>query len=281
MAKRFGSPLGLSSETFLAQIASQRPRVNFFTSLPPAPTKIAAPVIDVVRELKNYCDIVLWTSQEKWEILGDYSIEVEKVHPHSIPWSRIHAADLNIYNLSALSDYHASIWEVSRICPGIVVMHEENFQEFFAEYYLARLRDGDGYANLMKEHHGLAGLEAAHQVMRSERSVDQVALNFSLVGAVARGALAVVKIDRSFESQGPVPSTNEAAQADCPFFEVPPFDQAPGAAARVIAQIACAHPYLRESKRIAEETQVLVDSLKFWGESPEVVVGLFDRVIFY
>jgi hypothetical protein len=132
--------------------------VNFFTSLPPAPTKIAAPVIDVVRELKNYCDIVIWTSQEKWENPGDYSVEVEKFHPHSIPWSRIHAADLNIYNLSALSDYHASIWEVSRACPGLVVVHEENYQEFFAEYYLARLRDGEGYASLMKEHHGVAGV---------------------------------------------------------------------------------------------------------------------------
>lgn len=60
---------------------------------------------------------------------------------------------------------HVSIFEMSRLHPGIVVLLEPTLHRFFLDYYLGRLRRPDLYVTRMAEHYGVKGLATAQLVL--------------------------------------------------------------------------------------------------------------------
>ena len=60
---------------------------------------------------------------------------------------------------------HTSIFEMSRLHPGIVVLRDATLHRFFLDYYLGRLRRPDLYVTRMADHYGVKGLAAAQLVL--------------------------------------------------------------------------------------------------------------------
>ena len=69
------------------------------------------------------------------------------------------------YNLGNDYRQHAWIFDIARLHPGIVVLHDVTLHRFFLDYYLQHLRRPDLYITRMAEHYGVAGLTTAHRVL--------------------------------------------------------------------------------------------------------------------
>src|SRR5262245_1779980 len=98
-------------------------RLNWFSPLLPARTGIAEFTAQLLPALCDEADVVLWTDQEHWDRRLERVAEVRRFHPASIPWPELHKADLNVYQMGN-SEYHIALWQVSRQCPGVMVLHD-------------------------------------------------------------------------------------------------------------------------------------------------------------
>jgi glycosyltransferase involved in cell wall biosynthesis len=73
--------------------------------------------------------------------------------------------DAVFYNLGNDFRQHAWIFDVARLHPGVVVVHDVSLHRFFLDYYLEHLRRPDLYVARMAHHYGLAGLTTANRVL--------------------------------------------------------------------------------------------------------------------
>lgn len=108
-------------------------KLNWFSPLPPARTDIADYTFRVLPALRNYAEIVVWTSQSSWSSEPQYA-DVRSYQLHNMPWADINKADLNIYHIGNNPDFHSDIWQISCQCPGLVVMHDLKLHHFLAVY---------------------------------------------------------------------------------------------------------------------------------------------------
>ena len=73
--------------------------------------------------------------------------------------------DAVFYNLGNDFQQYGWIFDVARLHPGIVVLHDRTSHRFFLDYYLQHRRRPDLYVARMAEHYGVAGLTTAHRVL--------------------------------------------------------------------------------------------------------------------
>ena len=79
--------------------------------------------------------------------------------------SQIPAFDAVFYNVGEDLRQQAWIFDIARLHPGIVVLHELSLHRFFLGYYLQHLGRPDLYVTRMAEHYGTTGLTTAHQIL--------------------------------------------------------------------------------------------------------------------
>ena len=79
--------------------------------------------------------------------------------------SELHRFDAVFYNLGNDFRQHAWIFDVARLHPGIVVLHDLTLHRFFLDYYLRHLCRPDVYVTRMAEHYGIGGLTTAHRAL--------------------------------------------------------------------------------------------------------------------
>ena len=79
--------------------------------------------------------------------------------------SELPSFDAIFYILGNDLSQHAWIFDLARLHPGIVVLHDVTLHGFFLGYYLQHLRRPDLYISRMAEHYGIGGLAAAHRVL--------------------------------------------------------------------------------------------------------------------
>jgi hypothetical protein len=116
-------------------------KLNWFSSLPPIRSKIAEYTKQVLPCLSNHADVIIWTEQESWDTELENFAQVYHYHPHTIPWDVINQGDINLYHIDNHPNFQQNVRDISRHCPGLVILHEINLHRCFSAIYLNS--DGD------------------------------------------------------------------------------------------------------------------------------------------
>jgi glycosyltransferase involved in cell wall biosynthesis len=169
-------------------------KINWFCPLPPARTSIADDYLaGILPSLSQYCELTLWTDQTNWDRELEKVASVRHFDPYAISWPDLHKADVTFYNIGNNHIFHASIWQVSRRHPGIVILHDLRVHNFFDSLYRGQWRDVAGYLAQMKRHYGDEGLRAATEFVNSGAvNIDFMTERYPLTPLALENCLAVL-----------------------------------------------------------------------------------------
>ena len=176
-------------------------KLNWFSPLPPARTGIADYTFGVLPALIKHAEVTLWTDQSEWNRAIESYAPVKQYQPDRIDWPELNRADLSFYHIGNNHLFHASIWQVSRRCAGIVILHDFRLHDFFESLYRAKWRDQHGYLTLMDTYYGREGLKAAIEFVNAEHAdYDLMAQHYPLTLLALENALgALVHTREAFE----------------------------------------------------------------------------------
>jgi glycosyltransferase involved in cell wall biosynthesis len=168
-------------------------KINWFCPLPPARTSIADDyLVGILPSLSKQCELTLWTDQDNWDRSLEKLAIVRHFDPNRISWPNLHEADVTFYNIGNNHLFHASIWQVSRRHPGIVVLHDLRVHNFFDSLYRGQWRDVAGYLAHMKQYYGEQGLRDAKEFVISSVNIDFMTERYPLTPLALENCLAVV-----------------------------------------------------------------------------------------
>jgi len=168
-------------------------KINWFCPLPPAKTSIADDyLVGILPALSKHAELTFWTDQSNWDPNLENVARVRKYDPRRISWPELHHADVTFYNIGNNHLFHASIWQVSRQHPGIVVLHDLRVHNFFESLYRGHWRDTAGYLAQMKRYYGVEGLRAADEFVNGAVSIDYLTEHYPLTPLALENCLAVV-----------------------------------------------------------------------------------------
>jgi glycosyltransferase involved in cell wall biosynthesis len=169
-----------------------RLRLNWFSPLPPARTGIAEYTAFLLPALCARFDLVLWTDQDEWDKSLEKFAAVRKYDVAAPPWSELNRGDVNVYHIGNHPAYHGSIWEISRVLPGIVEIHDIHLQHFFAGIFRESRSDRDSYLSAMARYHGREGRRDAELFWDGMLSTEEIAQRWPLTELALEGALGVI-----------------------------------------------------------------------------------------
>jgi glycosyltransferase involved in cell wall biosynthesis len=168
-------------------------KINWFCPLPPARTSIADDyLVGILPALAKRAELTLWTDQTNWDRHFEKFATVRTYDPKRVNWPELHHTGVTFYNIGNNHHFHASIWQVSRQHPGIVILHDLRVQNFFESLYRGHWRDGAGYFAQMKRHYGDEGLRAAHDYVNGAVNIDYLTEHYPLTPLALENCLAVV-----------------------------------------------------------------------------------------
>lgn len=168
-------------------------KLNWFSPLPPARTGIGDYTFGILPELSSRAEVTLWTDRAGWDPELENYAQVRHYQPNRVDWIEVNRAELSFYNIGNNHLHHASIWQVSRQSPGIVILHDVRLHDFFESLYRGQWRDQDGYLALIEKHYGEEGLQTALEFVGARHGdFDLMAQRFSMSGAVLENALGAV-----------------------------------------------------------------------------------------
>ena len=166
--------------------------LNWFSPLPRAKTDIAHYTARILPALRTRAEIILWTDQTKWDpFLEDYA-EVRHYQLEQMSWAEVNRGDMSIFHLGNDRRFHATIWQISRCHPGIIVLHDPCLQNFFTGLYRDQWNDHDGYVAQMERHYGRAGRQAAEAFWSGRLTVEDMVEQYPLTPLAVDNALGVL-----------------------------------------------------------------------------------------
>jgi glycosyltransferase involved in cell wall biosynthesis len=121
----------------------------------------------------------------------DYAT-VRRYDPARAPWRDIHRADLNIYHIGNQADFHGAIWQMSRACPGLIVLHDTSLHHLFGGLYRDKWKARTAYLSAMRHYYGETSLKHAAAFFDYELSTEFMAEHFPLTAHALETALGVV-----------------------------------------------------------------------------------------
>jgi len=168
-------------------------RLNWFSPLPPAKTGIADYSFGILPELSSRAEVTLWTDRTGCDPQLEKYATVRHYQPDSVDWVELNRAELSFYNIGNNHLHHASIWQVSRKSPGIVILHDVRLHDFFESLYRGHWRDQAGYLAQIEKHYGEEGLRMATEFVSARHGdFDLMAQRFPMTGAALENALGAV-----------------------------------------------------------------------------------------
>src|SRR4051812_20035917 len=99
-------------------------RLHWFSPLPPAKTDIAHYTARILPDLRAEIEVVLWVDQQEWDSALEAYATIRRYDPQQMPWTELNCDDVCIYHIGNNPFFHGPIWMVSRLHPGIVVLHD-------------------------------------------------------------------------------------------------------------------------------------------------------------
>jgi len=168
-------------------------KINWFCPLPPARTSVADDyLVGILPSLSKHAELTLWTDQDNWDRSLEKLAAIRHFDPNRISWVDLQQADVIFYNIGNNYVFHASIWQVSRRHPGIVVLHDLCLHNFFDSLYRGQWRDVSGYLAHMKQYYGEQGLRDAKEFVSSSVNIDFMTERYPLTPLALENCLAVV-----------------------------------------------------------------------------------------
>lgn len=129
-------------------------RINYFSPLLPAQSGISEVAEQTIPALSRYADVTVWTDQTQWSQELERSATIRQYNPATVTWQELQQADLNVYHLGNNVQFHHSIWQVSRLVPGLVVLHDPKLQHLFFGMRCTRNQDHEGYIREISRWYG-------------------------------------------------------------------------------------------------------------------------------
>ena len=168
-------------------------RLNLFSPLPPLRSDIARLTVNMLPHLAREAEIVVWSSERKWELNSVAGVTVRHYDPHHPPWREINQADATFYQMGNDPRYHHAIWHVSQQHPGIVILHDLMMQHFFSGLvFHDRGLNRRQYLELVERHHGIKGRVLAETHLQGLIGTEELAQRCPLTEAATENALAVI-----------------------------------------------------------------------------------------
>ena len=167
-------------------------KINWFSPLPPARTEIASYTMGLLPSLQAQAELILWTNQSTWDSEIEEYGKVCCYQLEQMPWAEINQGDINVYHIGNNADFHGDIWQISRQCPGIVVLHDFKLQDFFANLYKEKWQDKQGYLKQMQRYYGSEGKEAAEAFWLGAISTNSIAQNYPLTPLALENGMGVI-----------------------------------------------------------------------------------------
>jgi ubiquinone/menaquinone biosynthesis C-methylase UbiE/glycosyltransferase involved in cell wall biosynthesis len=167
-------------------------RLNWFSPLSPAKTGIAVYTARILPSLCRRAEIILWTDQEAWDPSLENYAEVRRYRPEQIPWAELNRAPMSVYNIGNNRLFHGSIWQVSRLHPGVIILHDRCLQNFFAGLYREQWHDYDGYVTQMERYYGQTGRQDAEMFWRGGLTIEYMVGRYPLTPLAVDNALGVL-----------------------------------------------------------------------------------------
>jgi glycosyltransferase involved in cell wall biosynthesis len=168
-------------------------KLNWFSPLPPAATDIAHYTARVLPALSAVSEITLWTTKQQWPKSLESFAEVRRYGLDRPPWTELNRADMTFYNIGNNPKFHWPIWHVSRVHPGVVVLHDFHLHHFFDWIYRCHYQDLDIYLETIETYYGASALGDAKQCFTTgAQNIDYMAEHYPLTKLALRGALGVM-----------------------------------------------------------------------------------------
>ena len=197
-------------------------KLNWFSPLPPAKTDIAHYTTRVLPALCKLAEVTLWTDQRYWDATLEEQVEVRSFRLERMPWAELNRADVCLYQIGNNPLFHGSIWQISRLHAGVVVLHDFHLHHFFDGIYRVKRRDLDSYLAVMEAYYGDEGRrDAAESFANEARNIGYMAERYPLTRLAVENALGVVvHTQESYDAL--------SRDADWPVVYAPlPFDSGP------------------------------------------------------
>lgn len=180
-------------------MSEKRPRIHWFSPLPPAHTDIAQYAMRTLPVLAKYCDVVAWTPQHYWPRALEAYVEVRLWKEHA--WPALNTADAAVFHLGNNIEFHGWIWEIARQHPGIVVLHDVRLHEFFASVLMEHAGHEADYVAAVRRCHGEAGAAQAQRLLQGRTNATELAETLPMTDlALARARGAIVHTRAAWEA---------------------------------------------------------------------------------
>jgi len=107
----------------------------------------------VLPELSKYAAVDLWHADGR-DARETKLKEVRYQDATQVDLTRLSAYDLVVYNLGNHLPFHREILHVSRMVPGLCILHDFVMHHFFASYYLEEMKNPEAYVSAMDRLYG-------------------------------------------------------------------------------------------------------------------------------
>ncbi len=185
---------------------------NWFCPLPPAKSGIADYAAKILPSITKHAEVTLWTDQSRWDLGLREHAEVRRYDPARPQWGEIHRADLNIFHIGNQTEFHSAIWQMSRCCPGLVVLHDARLHHLFGGLYRDRWRSRTAYLSVMRRYYGESSLAHAMAFFDGALSTEFMAEHFPLTLHAVENALGLVVHSREAFDEA-----NQAGRLPCAY----------------------------------------------------------------
>ncbi len=168
-------------------------KLNWFSPLPPATTDIAHYTKRLLPALSSVAEVTLWTDQRDWDRQLEKFADVRSYRLERMRWAELNRADMTFYQMGNNPRFHGTIWQVSRLHAGVVVLHDFRLHHFFDGLYRVEFRDRDSYLAVMQRYYGDEGRrDAGHCYQTEARNIDYMAQRYPLTNLALENAVGVV-----------------------------------------------------------------------------------------
>lgn len=176
-------------------------KINWFSPVPPAKTDIAHYTKRILPALTAQAEIKFWSTEKECDNEFKEHADVYHYSMKDVPWAQINAGDVSIYHIGNNVNFHSSIWEVSRLHPGIVVLHDIRLHHLFAGIFRELQFDKELYCHYMTHYYGEKSREDAEIFWRHGHSAEFMAERYPLTELALENAMGVIVHQKeAFES---------------------------------------------------------------------------------
>ena len=164
-------------------------KINWFSPLLPEKTDIAHYSSRILGQLSEYARLAVWADQMKWDSAIERICPVR--HTQQMKWADLNNDGAAVYHIGNNPDYHAGIWRISTLHPGIVVLHDYHLQHLFGGIFKSQ-GNSITYYRVMQHYYGVRGTQAARDFWNGKVTTEYMSEHFPLAEYPLRNALGVI-----------------------------------------------------------------------------------------